>query len=75
MIIKLATYPEFEGKLTKHTINGFEFIVERVRFCHPHIDITYQKFTKNYSGYNSRPFVTKKSAFKTLEAAIISLVK
>lgn len=69
-----ATYPKHAGRTRLVHVGSVTHYVDYVPFGQPS-DIVHQKFTKDYSTTSSRPFVTKRSAYGSLEAAVKALVK
>ena len=78
--IKLATYPKHTGKtsLVRVRIGGGDvtYYVDRVGYG-DEAQVIYQRYTKDLSSINERPFMLAKSRrqFKTLDAAVTALIK
>lgn len=70
----LATYPKFAGNTRLINIGHCTHYVDYVPYGTPGAHITYNKYTQAYKP-NSRPYVTKSSAYGSLEAAVKALVK
>ena len=68
-----ATKPEHAGRARLVHVGNVTHYVDYVPFGAA-ADITHRKWTKDYSRRNSRPFVTKRSSFASLEAAVKSLI-
>lgn len=71
MSFTLHTYPDKVGTrvIECHTVTAVAFGTDAPQ------DIVYQRYTKSYSGRNSRPYKTAFASYSTLEAAVKALVK
>jgi hypothetical protein len=70
----LATYPKFAGRTRLVIVGHCTHYVDYVPFGTPGAHIMYRKLTKAYRP-NSRPYVTKSSAYGSLQAAVKALVE
>jgi hypothetical protein len=68
-----ASYPKHAGRVRLVNISNVTHYVSYVPYGES-ADIKYQKYTKDYSRLNSRPYVTKRSSFASLESAVKSLI-
>lgn len=68
-----ATKSEHAGRTRLVVVGHITHYVDYVPYGEP-ADITYQKYTKDYSARNSRPFVTKRAGYASLEAAVKALL-
>jgi hypothetical protein len=69
----LATNPDHAGRTQVVRVGNVTHYVECVPFAEA-ADITFRQWTRDYRRRNSRPFVTKRSAFASLDAAVKSLI-
>ena len=69
----LAAKPKYAGRTRLVHIGNASHRVDFIPYGKPS-DIVFQFYTKDLRGLNSRPFITKRAAYKTLEAAVRSLI-
>ena len=77
MNLTLATYPKHAGRVSTHTVRGLTVTVTRVGYDDPTgpRDIVFLKYTADLRRHNTRPFRAGPSAFATLDAALLALVR
>lgn len=68
-----ATKPDHAGRTRLVTVGRVTHYVDYVPYGQ-HADIVYQKYTRNLISRNTRPFVTKRAGYASLEAAVKALI-
>lgn len=69
----LANKPIHAGRMRIVHIGNVSYRVDWIPYGEPS-DIVFQFYKKGCRGLNSRPFITKRAGYKTLEAAVRSLI-